>query len=84
MEDIKAFGANRYTVSHNPTSEYIYYIQCKNCIAIFNNLQHPHCTKLHLNVLSKPVHKTVTCRQWRYQRLHIYNYDVDLLMMSRI
>jgi hypothetical protein len=30
-----------------------------------------------------PVHKTVTCRQWRYQRLHIYNYDVDLLKMSR-
>jgi len=21
--------------------------------------------------------------EWRYQRLHIYNYDVDLLMMSR-
>jgi len=21
---------------------------------------------------------------WRYQRLHIYNYDVDLLKMSRV
>jgi len=29
------------------------------------------------------VHRTVTCREWRYQRLHIYNYDVDLLKMSR-
>jgi hypothetical protein len=34
-------------------------------------------------LLSQPVHRTVTCRQWRYQRLHIYNYDVDLLKMSR-
>jgi len=25
-----------------------------------------------------------TCREWRYQRLHIYNYDLDLLMMSRV
>jgi len=23
------------------------------------------------------------CREWRYQRLHIYSYDVDLLKMSR-
>jgi hypothetical protein len=30
------------------------------------------------------LHKTVTCREWRYQRLHIYNYDVDLLKMSRV
>jgi len=22
--------------------------------------------------------------QWRYQRLHIYSYDVDLLKMSRV
>jgi len=34
-------------------------------------------------VLSQPVHRTLTCRQLRYQRLHIYNYDVDLLKMSR-
>jgi len=26
----------------------------------------------------------VTCTEWRYQRLHIYNYDVDLLKMSRV
>ena len=30
------------------------------------------------------VHKTVTCREYRYQRLHIYNYDIDLLKMSRV
>jgi len=24
------------------------------------------------------------CREWRYQRLHIYNYDVDHLKMSRV
>ena len=28
--------------------------------------------------------QTVTCRQWRYQRLHIYSYDVDFLKMSRL
>jgi hypothetical protein len=33
--------------------------------------------------VSQPVHRTVTRRDWRYQRLHIYNYDVDLLKMSR-
>ena len=32
---------------------------------------------------AEPVDKTVTCRGWRYQRLHIYNYDVDL-KMSRV
>jgi len=34
---------------------------------------------------NQPVHRTVPCREWRYQRLHIYvyNYDVDLLQMSR-
>jgi hypothetical protein len=32
---------------------------------------------------SQPVHRTVTCREWRYQRLHIYNYDLELLKMSR-
>ena len=30
------------------------------------------------------LHGTVTYWQWRYQRLHIYNYDVDLLRMSKI
>jgi len=30
------------------------------------------------------VHKTVTCIGWRYQRLHIYNYYVDLLKISRV
>jgi len=30
-----------------------------------------------------PVKKN-TCRQWRYQRLHVYDYDVDLLKMSRV
>ena len=30
-----------------------------------------------------PVHKTVTCREWRYQKL-IFNYDVDLFKMSRV
>ena len=35
-------------------------------------------------LLSSSVHKRVTCRKWRYQRLHIYNYDVDLLKMSRV
>ena len=24
------------------------------------------------------------CRQWRYQRLHIYSYNIDLLKMSRV
>jgi hypothetical protein len=27
---------------------------------------------------------TVTCREWRYQRLHTYSYDVDLLKMNRV
>jgi len=31
-----------------------------------------------------PAHKTVICREWRYQMLHICNYDVDLLQMSRV
>jgi hypothetical protein len=35
-------------------------------------------------VLTQPVHKTVTCREWQYQRLHIHNYDLDLLKMSRV
>jgi len=35
-------------------------------------------------VKKETVHRTVTCREWRYQRLHIYNYDVDLLKMSRV
>jgi len=35
-------------------------------------------------LVKKPVHKTVTCRDWRYQTLHIYNYDLDLLKMSRV
>jgi len=29
------------------------------------------------------VHRTVTCREWRYQRLYVYNYDVYLLKLSR-
>jgi hypothetical protein len=24
------------------------------------------------------------CREWRYQKVHIYNYDVDLLKMSKV
>ena len=31
-------------------------------------------------MLNKPDRYT----KWRYQRLHIYNYDVDLLKMSRV
>jgi len=31
-----------------------------------------------------PRHRTVTCREWRYQRLHIYNYDMDFLKMSKV
>jgi hypothetical protein len=34
--------------------------------------------------LSRAPVKTVTCREWRYQRLYIYNYDVDPLKMSRV
>jgi hypothetical protein len=37
-----------------------------------------------LTLLIIRMHKTVTSRERRYQRLHIYNYDVDLLMMSRV
>ena len=42
------------------------------------------CAPVEKEVLSQPVHRTVTCREWRYQRLHVYNYDVDLLKMSRV
>jgi hypothetical protein len=48
----------------------------ENPVAQINTLQEVY-------VLSQPVQRTVTCREWRYQRLHIYNYDVDLLNMSR-
>ena len=47
---LKAFRAERYIVKQNPTSEYIHYIPCKNCTAIFNNIKHPPRTKLHVNV----------------------------------
>jgi len=40
------------------------------------------CMWLSCTPVKKPVHRTVTCREWRYQRLHIYNYNVDLLKMS--
>jgi hypothetical protein len=34
-------------------------------------------------VKKEMMHRAVICIEWRYQRLHIYNYDVDLLKMSR-
>jgi hypothetical protein len=30
------------------------------------------------------IYAACTCREWRYQRLHVYSYDVDLLNMSRV
>jgi len=42
------------------------------------------CAPVKKGLLFWPVYRTVTCREWRYQRLHIYSYDVNLLKMSRV
>jgi len=46
----------------------------------FPRIKHPQRKQMLLiSSLENEVHKTVTCREWRYQRPHVYNCEVDLL-----
>jgi hypothetical protein len=58
----------------------IYLLKFSTCF----NHHTAHLQEVWVVFLSYPVHRTVTCRDLRYQRLHIYNYGVDLLKMSRV
>jgi formate-dependent nitrite reductase membrane component NrfD len=80
---------NSYLFIHNTFIKILYMFRalscsssgglCRNCIYVASGI-----VTVCMWLSCAPVHKTVTCKEWRYQRLHIYNYDVELLNISRV
>ena len=71
--------------AQNSSLHIIHKIKSSTCFEHYPaHLQKVYVVIVYMQPLScAPVHKTVTCREWRYQRLHTYSYDVDLLKTSR-
>jgi len=88
LVDLQLYAQNSYLFTYNTLIKTLYMFRAlpcsssgglrRNCIYAASGI-----ITLCRWLSCAPV-KTVTCREWRYQRLHIYIYDVNLLKMSRV
>jgi len=83
LSDLDLDAQNSYLFTYNTFIKIIYMLRAlpcsssggllRNCIYAASGIV-TLCRWLSCAPVKKePVHKTVTCREWRYQRLHIYN-----------
>jgi hypothetical protein len=94
LVDLQLDAQNSYLFTHNTFIKIFYTFGANYCDSIdtrFNHIRRIYLKFYHyqFSIISNAANcNTVILdnsifTEWRYQRLHIYNYDVHLLMMSR-
>jgi hypothetical protein len=74
LVNLQIEAQNSYSFTYNIIIKILYMFQASLCSSSGG---------LHCNYIYAASGIVTLCR-WRYQRLNIYNYDVDLLTMSRV
>jgi hypothetical protein len=83
LVDLQLDAKNSYLCTYNILIKILYMFRALSCSSSGGLCRNCICVASGIVTLCRWL-SSVTCREWRYQRLHMYNYDVDLLKMSSV